>query len=120
MLRALRKAINDSPYSAIVRHTKVEVQHAGTDGDKHIRHARVIETLRGPKSDKITYTMFTESGESSKLPKGSVIVTLCRDGDGYYWPDVGSSFPSDKGAADAARIAAKSVKQDQTVFPSCE
>ena len=120
MLSALKKAINDSPYSAIVQHTKVEVQRDGKDGDKHIRHVRVLETLRGRKSDKIRYTVFTESGESAKPPKGPVIVTLCSDSDGFYWPGVGSSFPSDKRTAQAAKSSAASAKEDQTVFPNCD
>lgn len=120
MLNALTRAISDSPYSAIVQHTKVEVQRDGKNGDKHIRHARVLETLRGPKMDKITYTMFTEPGESAKPPRGPLIITLCHDADGFYWPGVGSSFPNGKDAAAAAKIAAASAKQDQTVFPNCD
>jgi hypothetical protein len=120
MLNALTKAINDSPYSAIVQHTQVKLQRDGESGDKHIRHARVLETLRGPKMDKITYSVFTESGESAEPPKGPVIVTLCRDADGLYWPGVGSSFPADKHTADVGKTASASANKDQTVFSNCD
>jgi hypothetical protein len=119
MSGALTNAVKGSPYCALVRHTRVEARR-GRGELIHVRHARVLETFRGPALKTVTYTITTEPDESTEFPKEPVIVTLCGHGDRLYWPGVGSTFPGDEGARDIARSAAASVDAHQTVFSSCE
>ena len=120
MLLLLAAAVQGSPYCAVVQHTRVEPWRAGPDEETHLVHARVLETVRGPRVQEIVYTVTTEPGETVTPSEEPVLVALCRDAEGLYWPGVGSSFPSDSGTREAARRASAIAPADQTVFANCE
>jgi hypothetical protein len=120
MLRLVAWAVQGSPYCAFVQATHVEPWRAGPDEETYRVHARVLETVRGPSVQEIVYTITTEPGDTVTPSEDPVLVALCRDAEGLYWPGVGSTFPSDGGTRDAARRASASAPADQTVFANCE
>ncbi len=85
----------------------VEASRTAASEETHRFKARVLETFRGPKLSEISYVIITEPGETSSVHNKPVIVTLCRDEDGYYWPGVGSTFPSNAETRAVAREGAK-------------
>ncbi|HFQ5281842.1 hypothetical protein [Vibrio vulnificus] len=90
----LIEAIVNTPYSAVVRHTNVDVINESDTGSitQFVYEAEVIETLRGKQHKRIRYTLYVEQGEDVTLDTTPVIITLCSDNDEYYWPGVGAQF----------------------------
>jgi hypothetical protein len=64
-----------------------------SDEVKFVYQVRVIENIRGPKLKKLTYYSIAEKGEdpSSTTPE-RVILTLCKNHEGFYWPGTGAQF----------------------------
>jgi hypothetical protein len=100
MSEGLREALLHTPYSALVVHTKVDVLPVPDEDpnddlveERHVYHARVIETFRGSARKRIRYEMIVEKGEPPVLSKAPEIVALCDDEGRLYWPGVGTSFP---------------------------
>jgi hypothetical protein len=112
--------VQGSPYVAVVQHLSVSVSRTKKSEDTHRYKARVLETIRGPKLSEISYVMSTEPGETAGVDKKQVIITLCRDQGGYYWPGVGSDFPSTPETLAVAREAAKLAPQGQQTFSNCQ
>jgi len=108
----LSQAVMETPYSAVVKHTRVEVVELPEDkfNSKHIFYADVIDTIRGQVLENISYTMLVERGEEAILDIEPVIITLCKD-DGYYWPGTGAQFSANKLLL---KIAKQNVKTTDT------
>jgi hypothetical protein len=123
-LEALRDTVARAPYAALVAHTKVEVKPIATKSstadksvaqgvavdpgaERHVYHARVIETFKGKAYKKIRYEMIVEKGEETSLDRKPKIVALCAGKDGFYWPGVGTSFSSQPKFREAARRVGK-------------
>jgi hypothetical protein len=124
-LEGLVNSITETPYSALVVHTKVKViplpapaakpkkgapkedvvEDAGEE--RHVYSARVLETFKGKARATIRYEMFVEKGESPELDKKPQIVTLCKSARGFYLPGVGTSFPGEAELISEARRVAK-------------
>jgi hypothetical protein len=123
-LESLRDAVAGTPYSALVIHTNVEIaplslrsakpkkaaaEEAGEE--RHTYYARVLETFKGKAYTTIRYEMVVESGEQAVLDSKAQVLTLCKGSRGFYWPGVGSSFPSE---AEMISVARRTAKQPVT------
>jgi len=117
----LSEAVLKTPYSAVVKHTRVEVVELPEDkfSRKHIFYADVIETIRGQELQSISYTMLVERGEDAILDTEPVIITLCK-GDGYYWPGTGAQFSANKSLLKVANQNVKTVDSNQVYFSDCD
>lgn len=120
LLKELRSAVQGSPYVAVLDEDSIEVSRKGARAEAHQHYARVVETFRGPKLDKIDYVVITKPGTIAELKEEPTIVTLCRDAEGYYRPGVGSTFPSTAETRAVAREAAKQAPRAQQKFSKCE
>ncbi|EGQ8024392.1 hypothetical protein [Vibrio vulnificus] len=118
----LSTAILGTPYSAVVKHTDVKVLNSNAleFDTKHVYTAEVINTIRGHEQGAITYTMFVEYGEDAVLDTSPVIITLCVDDSGYYWPGVGAQFYVSEPLVQYAEKIVKSVDINQSYFSHCE
>ncbi|AUX19688.1 uncharacterized protein SOCEGT47_001400 [Sorangium cellulosum] len=108
-----------TPVTALVRHIKVE-RASTADGDLLTYHAEVLRTLRGSPRSRLSYIAAVERGESSSLPGGPVLVTLCESGSTLYWPGTGSLFDASPTLLEAAEQRAASLDARQTHFELCE
>lgn len=78
----------------------------------HLYQARVMETIRGPRYDTITFSVMAESDMDPFLPEYPVIVSLCGEGsDAMHVPDNGYEVPATATLAAAARSTARRLKQ---------
>ncbi len=117
----LKDAIAQTPYSALVVYTRVDVKPVpGKNGkanltvppadeevteERHTYHARVIETFRGKSVPQVRYDMVVERGESANIDTTPKILTLCSGPQGFYWPGTGAVFTASKDAIVLARQA---------------
>ena len=123
----LKKAIVNTPYSALIKVTSVDTFDV-PDSDKLddyaeqklTYHANVIEPYRGKMDKNITYVMYIEKGEEVEYPKEALIVTLCQSKDGLFWPGVGASFSSDGRLRELAKKYSQQLNKQQTSFDDCE
>ena len=127
MIEALENAILDTPYCALIEYTSVEVfplpdPYPDDDDveEKHIYHARVIETFRGQQLDNISYISFSEKGDGARISAEPVVITLCFGNEGFYWPGVGSLFPATEDVIKSARRISQKAKFDKQSFSDCE
>ena len=99
----LRKSIEATPYAALVVHTKAEIlsipsaRRGGESSDamtdeRHVYHVRVLETFRGATYANIRYQMIANKGNSLEINSRPYILTLCKDGNVFYWPGPGASI----------------------------
>ncbi|WP_156370725.1 hypothetical protein [Acidovorax sp. Leaf191] len=102
----LERAVAQTPYSALVIHTRVDIEpvrpkkgaSAGQDEyteERTVYHARVLETFRGNAVRQVRYEVWGERGESAVIDSKPQILTLCSGPRGFYWPGTGASFPAD-------------------------
>ena len=136
--RFLKEAITQTPYSALVVYTRVDIKPiAGKNGranagapqsadvteERHIYHARVIETFRGKPISQLRYDMVVEPGETASIDSTPRILTLCSGPQGFYWPGTGAVFTASKDAVVLARQAAKETVSSATrttrLFAQC-
>ena len=114
----LAKAIAQTPYSALVVHTRVDIaplhnksaHHEAADvvtEERHIYHARVLETFRGKPASTIRYEMVVERGEGAEIDTKPQILTLCSGPRGLYWPGTGASFDAVQSSILLARRVAR-------------
>jgi hypothetical protein len=128
----LRRAITDSPYSALVVHTKVEILPMSAKNrpkepvdvateESHIYHARVLKTFRGVVHARIRYEMVVEVGEGAGISSRPAIVTLCRDALGrYWWPGPGATLEGKPtNVADATRLGKQLASSKASSFSDC-
>lgn len=121
----LAKAVAQTPYSALVIHTRVDIapihdKKAAREApdvvteERHTYHARVLETFRGRPTPTIRYEMVVERGEGAEIDTKPQILTLCFGPRGLYWPGTGASFD----AAQASIMLARRVAREASSAPS--
>jgi len=119
---ALVNAIGQTPYSALVVHTRVDIVPLQAGGrssaesaeyveERTIYHARVLETFRGKSVRQIRYEMVGERGEAAVIDSKPQILTLCSGPRGFYWPGTGASFPADQKLLVLARQVGREMAQ---------
>jgi hypothetical protein len=126
-IQRLEESISGTPYSALIQYTGVDVStvpdpYPNDDNveEKHIYHAKVLETFRGEKQENINFTLYCEKGEETSIDKEPVVITLCINSDGFFWPGTGSEFPATEEIIETARRIAQKVIFDERSFPYCE
>jgi len=92
----------------------------GADEVKHVYQVRVIESIRGPKLKELSYFLVAEKGETPSLTKEPVILTLCKDAEGFYWPGVGAHFPRTDSARALVDTMRPQLRADQVEFADCD
>ncbi len=127
MMEALKNAITDTPYCALIQYTSVEVvpvpdPYPEDDNveEKHIYHARVLKTFRGQQLNNISYISFSEKGDGARISAEPVIIALCVENEGFYWPGVGSVFPATEDVIKSAQRIGQRLKFVKQSFPDCE
>jgi hypothetical protein len=121
----VRDNIDTTDYSAIVYKLKGRVKEApGRRGKggyvNHIYRARVLETIKGPRYDSITFTVMAERDIRLILPDHPVIVSLCgKGGDVLYIPDNGYELPATPVMKQTARDHARMSKGSAPLKSIC-
>lgn len=126
-IQRLEEFISNTPYSALIQYTGVDVNtvpdpYPNDDyaEEKHIYHAKVLETYRGQKQENINFILYCEKGEETSIDKEPVVITLCINNEGFFWPGTGSEFPATEEIIKTARRIGQKVKFDERSFPYCE
>jgi hypothetical protein len=119
MLENLAAAIRETPFSAVVQHLRVDVVPLGSDEVKFVYQVRVIENIRGPKLKNLTYYSIAEKGEDPNSAREPVILTLCKDQEGFYWPGTGAQFSRTKNTSAVVEKVRPELSADQKVFEQC-
>lgn len=118
----LAYAISATPYTALVR-LKSHTQKIDADGHpQEIRIdyiADVLETIRGATYEQISFYQIIEEGEEPIAMQAPVIITLCHDASGYFWPGTGSIFPNSEQVIQFAKSAAKTPLEEESVNAHC-
>lgn len=119
---ALVDAIEQTHFSAVVRHVTTEREELGAAATEQVflHSVEVREVLRGPEVGNLTYRLYAEPGETSATPSEWVIITLCEGEEGLEWPGTGAIFPATDELLDVARTAARDADPDQQAFNHCE
>jgi hypothetical protein len=120
LLENLANALRDTPFSAVVQHLRVDVVPLGSDEVKFVYQVRVLENIRGPKLKKLTYYSIAEKGEDPNSATEPVILTLCKDKEGYYWPGTGAQFPRTKNTSAVVDKLRPELNAEQKLFEQCE
>lgn len=115
----LLSAVAETPYSAVIRHTDAKVIE-GTDGSQHLYYAEVTDTIRGEHRDRIHYAMSAEPDEALSLDDAEVLITLCINDDGFYWPGTGAQFPAHEQLIQRAKNHVLSASTNQSHFSQCD
>jgi hypothetical protein len=115
----LLNAVAETPYSAVIRHTDAKVIE-GTDGSQHLYYAEVTDTIRGEHRDRIHYAMSAEPDEALSLDDAEVLITLCINDDGFYWPGTGAQFPAHEQLIQRAKNHVLSASTNQSHFSQCD
>ncbi|MGD1450781.1 hypothetical protein [Vibrio harveyi] len=114
----LRVAINQAPYSAVLRLTSFEEIKQGVDAYYEIQ-ADVLEEIRGNFSSHISFKMYAAKGDEPNLGAAASIIVLCHDDQGYFWPGTGSEFKASKQNIAIAKEAAEYQTEEQELFSLC-
>ncbi|CAH1545842.1 conserved exported hypothetical protein [Vibrio jasicida] len=117
---ALIEAIGETPYSAVVVLTGFEGPEKDGGDNYYKVQAKVLDGVRGHITTNITFDMYTEIGDSPKIGNDPIIITLCHDEQGYYWPGTGSEFKATQEQILLAKEAAKKLSDKQRVFAHCD
>lgn len=127
VLQHLESVMKDTPYCALIQHTGVDIvpiidpfPNDGDEEEKHIYHAKVLETYRGQKLNNISYTLICEKGEETTINKKPFIITLCVDKEGFFWPGTGSDFEATQEIIKTARRISQEFKSVKQSFPYCD
>ncbi|AYO14023.1 hypothetical protein D0812_06165 [Vibrio owensii] len=115
----LQTAVEETPYSAVVILTGFEGPEKDGGDNYYKVQAKVLDGVRGHITTNITFDMYTEVGDSPKIGIDPIIITLCHDEQGYYWPGTGSEFKGTQEQILLAREAAKNLSDKQRVFAHC-
>lgn len=116
----LSEAIVQTPYSAVVKHTHVDVEEHDEFMSRHIYYADVIETVRGNPRKQIKYTMLVERTEEPVLDTSPAIVTLCVYDGTFYWPGTGAQFDGEPALIRFAKAEAEKADTKQSEFAQCD
>ena len=121
MLNALRETLLNTSYAALIQQQKVTVTPLDDPDPQddynpslHIYTARVLETFNGQHKNRISYRMRVTMEESTFIDPEPVIIALCEDKDGLYWPGTGSIFPANSVTIDLARSLKKPIEETGT------
>jgi len=127
MVEELEFAISSTPYSALIQYTGVNIipildSYPANEltEEKHIYHARVLGTYRGKQFDNISFSLVSEKGDGLINDKKLVVITLCVDSKGFFWPGTGSEFPATEEIIKAAQRISQDIKSVKQSFPYCE
>ncbi|WP_444931649.1 hypothetical protein ACJJIF_07740 [Microbulbifer sp. SSSA002] len=108
----LSESILNTPFTAVIQHTRViKLSSYPGVGDTYQLSADVLEAIKGVHQNQITYRLIVEVGEDVILDAKPVIISLCQDNGGYYWPGVGAEFPASKKLIKIAHKVAKENSQ---------
>ncbi|WP_409932129.1 hypothetical protein [Vibrio owensii] len=116
----LQTAVEETPYSAVVVLTGFEGPEKDGGDNYYKVQAKVLDGVRGHITTNITFGMYTEIGDSPTIGIDPIIITLCHDEQGYYWPGTGSEFKATQEQILLAKEAAKNLSDKQRVFPHCD
>ncbi|WP_425668832.1 hypothetical protein ACPSL3_10990 [Vibrio owensii] len=116
----LQTAVEETPYSAVVILTGFEGREKDGEDNYYKVKAKVLDGVRGHITANITFDMYTEIGDSPKIGNDPIIITLCHDDQGYYWPGTGSEFKATQEQILLAKEAAKNLSDKQRVFVHCD
>ncbi|GLR03213.1 hypothetical protein GCM10007906_08000 [Vibrio hyugaensis] len=114
----LRIAVSQTPYSAVLQLTSFEEVEQGGDAYYKIQ-AEVLEDIRGNSSSHIYFNMHAEMGDEPNLDTAPVIITLCHDEQGFFWPSTGSEFMASKQNVSIAKDVAEHLNVKQISFSHC-
>lgn len=119
---ALVDAVEQTHFSAVVRHVNVERKDTGSSDSEPVflHRVEVREVFRGPEVESLTYELYAEPGETSAAPSEWVIITLCQGSNGFEWPGTGAIFPATEKLVEVARKAARDASPDQQAFTQCD
>ncbi|WP_404970000.1 hypothetical protein [Vibrio campbellii] len=116
----LQTAVEETPYSAVVLLTGFEGPEQDGGDNYYKAQAKVLNGIRGHIISKITFDMYTEVGDTPKIGVDPIVITLCHDEQGYYWPGTGSEFTVTQEQVLIAKEAAKNLSDGQIVFAHCD
>ncbi|WP_260869975.1 hypothetical protein [Vibrio jasicida] len=116
----LQTAVEETPYSAVVILTGFEGPEKDGGDNYYKVKAKVLDGVRGHITTNITFGMYTEIGDSPTIGIDPIIITLCHDEQGYYWPGTGSEFKATQEQILLAKEAAKNLSDKQRVFAHCD
>ncbi|HGS5724995.1 TPA: hypothetical protein ACMDN7_002578 [Vibrio parahaemolyticus] len=116
---ALKDAIFQTPYSAVVKVTGFEKFSEHEEGVLFKVQAEVIQKLRGDVGSEITFSMYGELGDEPNIHHDPVILTLCHDKDTYYWPGTGAEFEANQENILYAQETAAHLDIEQHHFAHC-
>lgn len=116
----LQTAVEETPYSAVVVLTGFEGPEKDGGDNYYKVQAKVLDGVRGHITTNITFGMYTEIGGSPTIGIDPIIITLCHDEQGYYWPGTGSEFKATQEQILLAKEAAKNLSDKQRVFAHCD
>jgi len=116
----LQTAVKETPYSAVVVLTGFEGPEKDGGDNYYKVQAKVLDGVRGHITTNITFGMYTEIGDSPTIGIDPIIITLCHDEQGYYWPGTGSEFKATQEQILLAKEAAKNLFDKQRVFAHCD
>jgi hypothetical protein len=119
MLENLTNALKDTPFSAVVQYVRKDVTSLEDDEVKVTYQVRVLEPIRGPKLEKLSYFAIVEKGEDTSFEKRPVILTLCKGKQGYYWPGTGAEFTRTKSTRALVAKLRPELSPDQKTFEQC-
>lgn len=121
-------AAQQTPYAAIVKPISFAVlEQKGSDStDSYSERqvlfkAHVLETLRGIDYKVIEYYQWIENGEEVYEEQSPIVVFLCIDKENrFYYPGLGTQFPSSKLIIDIAKTAINLTKSNPSQFEFCD
>ncbi|APX05716.1 hypothetical protein ACXZ7R_06410 [Vibrio campbellii] len=116
----LQTAVEETPYSAVVLLTGFEGPEQDGGDNYYKVQAKVLNGIRGHITSKITFDIYTEVGDTPKIGIDPIVITLCHDEQGYYWPGTGSEFTVTQEQVLIAKEAAKNLSDGQIVFAHCD
>lgn len=127
MIEALEDFISNTPYCALIQYTNVDVvpvpdpyPEDGYAEEKHIYHAKVLETYRGKQLANISFRTICQKGDDASFSMEPTVVTLCADNEGFFWPGTGAMFPATEEVIKAAKRIGQKFEFVQQAFPNCE
>lgn len=125
--QALYTAVQQTPFSAVVKITQVQTQpdHHEPEMQWHIYTAEVQQMIRGTPTSSLRFAMAVEQGEDALIPEYPLLLTLCQGlnvqlGTHYYWPGTGAQFDASAKLRRIALSAAREADQAQVHFPQCD
>ena len=120
LLKNVTDGLRETPFSAVVQHLGSKVEQLNDGESKVVYQVRVIESIRGPQLKALEYSAVVEKGDKTGFPKEPVILALCKDQNGYYWPGIGAEFPSTKQTRAFVTKLRPELSAEQKDFEFCD